>query len=128
LLFGLLLDMACWLLVSGLLLVAFAVEACSPLLGCLAGLLDRTFCLYKGACSLVIFGVLILGRLFPCTRLCVVLVLQAKLALVSLLYGPVACLGEVVPQHKPFVFLCSARSSCFSFPRAYVLLGCCCCL
>jgi len=55
-------------------------------------------------------------------------VLQAKLALVSLLYGPVACSGEAVPQHKPFVFLCSARSSCFSFPRAYVLLGCCCCL
>jgi hypothetical protein len=97
-------------------------------LGCLVGLLDRTFCLYKGACSLVIFSVLVLGRLFPCTRLCVVLVLQAKLALVSLLYGPVACSGEAVPQHKPFVFLCSARSSCFSFPRAYVLLGCCCCL
>jgi len=118
----------CWLLVAGLLLVAFVVEACSPFLGCLAGLLDQTFCLYKGACSLVIFGVLVLGRLFPCTRLCVVLVLQAKLALVSLLYGLVACSGEAVPQHKPFVFLCSARSSCFSFPRAYVLLGCCCCL
>jgi hypothetical protein len=147
--FGLLLDVACWLLavacsslpclsglllavwlvagcgllVAGLLLVAFAVEACSPFLGCLAGLLDQTFCLYKGACSLVIFGVLVLGRLFPCTCLCVVLVLQPKLALVSLLYGPVACSREAVPQHKPFVFLCSTRSSCFSFPRAYVLLG-----
>jgi hypothetical protein len=114
----------CGLLVAGLLFVAFAVEACSPFLVCLAGLLDRTFCLYKGACSLVIFSVLVLGRLFPCTRLCVVLVLQAKLALVSLLYGPVACSGEAVPQHKPFVFLCSARSSCFSFPRAYVAVVC----
>ena len=118
----------CGLLVASLLLVAFAVEACSPFLGCLASLLDRTFCLYKGACSVVIFSVLVLGRLFPCTRLCVVLVLQAKLALVSLLYGPVACSGEAVPQHKPLVFLCSTRSSCFSFPRTYVLLGCCCCV
>jgi hypothetical protein len=117
-----------WMWLAGCWLAAFAVEACSPFLGCLAGLLDRTFCLYKGACSVVIFSVLVLGRLFPCTRLCVVLVLQAKLALVSLLYGPVACSGEAVPQHKPLVFLCSTRSSCFSFPRAYVLLGCCCCV
>ena len=116
----------CCLLASYLLLLLS--KPFPPFLGCLAGLLDQTFCLYKGTCSLVIFGVLVLGRLFPCTCLCVVLVLQPKLALVSLLYGPVACSREAVPQHKPFVFLCSTRSSCFSFPRAYVLLGWCCCL